>query len=61
MGTFSSGFVTVKKSPTQTPAPVPPSPTQTSAPVPPVTDKKVAVIPVFEQNVSINNPSEFLN
>jgi hypothetical protein len=58
MGTLSSGFVTVKASPTKTPAP---SPTKTPAPVPPVTEKKVVETPVFERNVSINNLSECLN
>jgi hypothetical protein len=43
MGTLSTGFVTVKTSPTQTPVPVPP-----------VTDNKLADTPVFERHVSIN-------
>jgi hypothetical protein len=50
MGTLSTGFVAAKTSPTKTPAPVPP-----------VIEKKLADTPVLERNVSINNPSVFLN
>jgi hypothetical protein len=49
MGTLSTGFVTVKTSPTQKPVPVPP-----------VTDNKLADAPVVEGKVSINNPFEFV-
>jgi hypothetical protein len=49
IGTLSTGFVTVRT-----------SPIQTSVPVPPVTDNKLADTPVAEQQVSINNPSEFV-
>jgi hypothetical protein len=45
MGTFGTGFVTVKTSPTQAPVPVPI-----------VTDSKLAHKPVFEQQVRNNNP-----
>ena len=49
MGTLSTGFVTVKTSPIQTPVPVPP-----------VTDNKLADTPVVERSVSINNAFEFV-
>lgn len=49
MGTFGTGFVTVKTSPNQTPVPVPP-----------VTENKLADTPVVEPQVSINNPFEFV-
>ena len=48
MGTLSSGYVTVKTSPSQTPVPVPP-----------VTDNKLSDTPVVERKVGINNPFEF--
>jgi hypothetical protein len=49
MGTFGTGFVTVKTTPTQTPVSVPP-----------VTDNKLADAPVVERQVSIYNPFEFV-
>lgn len=53
MGTLSTGYVTEKTSPSQTPVPVP-------VPVPPVTDNKLSDTPVVERKVSINNPFEFV-
>jgi hypothetical protein len=49
MGTFGTGFVTVKTFSAQTPVPVSP-----------VTENKLADTPIVERQVSINNPFEFI-